>query len=217
MATFASRDRTSSRGVRRRVLLAATALIVFALLFGIALWTRDAMSSTPSPLGPSNGGGPDIHSPLFYRSVNMPFGDAKTNIVLGFKPHSEFRFGFNIWNRGDSPLRIEGVVPPEEGSLNMARVTRLLLQHKPNSYGFDGATEAPLTIAPGKDGFVIPVIETGGPCRRHYSKSGGEAFDSIHLRYRYRGRERTEWYSMPFVVGIVCGNPKRWIDGVVSP
>ncbi len=188
-----------------------------ALVLALALWTRDAVSSTPSPLGPSNGGGPDIHSPLFYRSVNLPFGDSKTNLVLGFKPHSEFRFGFNIRNRGNSPLRIEGVVPPDEGWVGMAPVRRLLLQHKPRNYTFDGASEAALTIEPGSDAFVIPVIETDGPCRRHYSENGGESFDSIHLRYRYRGRERTEWYSMPFVVGIVCGNPKLWIDRVVSP
>ena len=217
MTTSESRAQPASRRVKRRVLFAIAVLVVGALVLGLAFWTRDASSSTPSPLGPSNGGGPDINSPLFYRSVRAPFGDAKTNLVLGFKPHSEFRFGFNIWNRGDSPVRIEGVVPPEEGWLGMAPIRRLLFQPKPQNYTLDGATEAPLTIEPGKDAFLIPVIETGDPCRRHYSKGGSQSFDSIHLRYRYRGRERTEWYSMPFVVGIVCGNPKFVIDRVVSP
>jgi hypothetical protein len=99
----------------------------------------------------------------------------------------------------------------------MTPIRRLLLQHKPGSYSRDGATEAPLTIAPGKDGFVIPVIETGGPCRRHFAANSGESFDQVHLRYRYRGRDRTEWYSLPFTVTTVCGNPKLVIEQITSP
>jgi hypothetical protein len=38
----------------------------------------------------------------------------------------------------------------------------------------------------------------------------------MQLRYRYRGHERTEWYSMPVVIGIVCGNPKGMVDSAVG-
>ena len=39
------------------------------------------------------------------------------------------------------------------------------MQHNPRSYSFVGATSEPLTIEPGGYGLVVPVIETGGPCR----------------------------------------------------
>jgi len=195
-------------------------LLVAVIAAGIAavLWPPSGLPfmGTRSPLGPSNGYGPDIHSPLFYRSVRLPFGDAKTNFVLGFRPHSEFRFDFDIQNRGRSPLRIEGVVPPGVGWVGMMRVRRMLFQHDPQTFSFVGATPEPLTIAPGRSGVVVAVIETGGPCRAHFSRNSGESFDSIRLRYSYRGRERTESYSLPVVVGMVCGNPKRWVDDAVS-
>ena len=74
--------------------------------------------------------GPDSDSPLFYRSVSLPFGDAKTNFVLRFRPHLRFRFDFDIQNRGRSPLRRDGVVPSSGG---MMHVRRLLMQHNPRS------------------------------------------------------------------------------------
>ena len=64
---------------------------------------------------------------------------------------------------------------------------------------------------------VVPVLETGGPCRTHYSPGSGEGTDAIHLRYSYRGVERTAWFTMPVVIGVVCGDPKPWIDNAVTP
>jgi hypothetical protein len=175
------------------------------------LWTKEP----PSPLGLSDAWAPGAGSPLFYRSIDLPFGDSKTNYVLGFKPHSQFRFGFSVPNNGDSPVRIDGVAPPSPGNA-MLRVKRLLFQHDPHRMTFSGATEEPLTIEPGDEGFVIPVLETGGPCAPNWTDNGAESWDSIHLRYRYRGHERTEWYSMPVVIGIVCGDPKTMVDGALG-
>src|SRR5262245_35631178 len=195
-------------------------LLVAVIAAGVAavLWPPSGLPfrSSSSPLGPSNGYGPDVRSPLFYRSMGLPFGDAKTNFVLRFRPHSEFRFDFDIQNRGGLPVRIEGVVPAAEGTVAMMHVRRLLMQDNPRTFSPVGATAEPLTIAPGESGVVVPVIETGGPCRAHFSPNSGESFDSIRLRYSYRGRERTESYSLPVVVGMVCGNPKRWVDQAVS-
>jgi hypothetical protein len=193
----------------RVALVAAAALIVIAAV-ALALFLRNRDAT--SPLGPSNAYGPDIGSPLFYRDMRLPFGDAKTNFVLRFKPHSTFRFEFTITNRGDSSLRIDGVVPPDEGCCAMGRIRHLLMQHSRNRYILAGATQAPLTIQPGRDGLVIPVYETGGPCRSHWEAGSGESFDRIHLRYTYKGSQHTEWYSMPVVIGIVCGDPKKFID-----
>jgi hypothetical protein len=50
----------ASRRAKQRGLLAVAALVVVALIVGLALWKKDAASSTRSPLGPSNGGGADI-------------------------------------------------------------------------------------------------------------------------------------------------------------
>jgi hypothetical protein len=184
----------------------------------LVLWQPSSVPfrTTRSPLGPSNGYGPDADSPLFYRSVRLPFGAAKTNFVLRFRPHSRFRFEFDIQNRGRSPLRIEGLVPPSPDSVQMVRFTRLLMQHKPQTYSYVGATAEPLTIEPGGSGVVVPVLETRGPCRTHYSPGSGEETDVIRLRYSYRGVERTEWFSMPVVVGMVCGNPKTWVDRAIG-
>jgi hypothetical protein len=190
-----------------RVALVAAGVLIVILAVALALFLRGRDSA--SPLGPSNAWGPDLGSPLFYRSMRLPFGDAKTNFVLGYKPHAKFRFGFTITNRGHSPLRIDGVVPPSEGCCAMGRIRHLLMQHSRNRF-LAGATEEPLTIQPGRDGYVIPVFETGGPCRSHWSTNGGESFDRIHLRYTYRGHAHTEWYAMPVVVGIVCGDPKSF-------
>jgi len=197
------------------------AAVLVAAVVGalVVLWSPNHVPfrTSHSPLGQSNGWAPDIDSPLFYRSVSAPFGDAKTNYVLRFRPHSRFRFGFDVHNNGTSPLRIEGVVPTSADWRGMMHIRHVLMQHKPNDYTFDGASSKPLTIEPGGNGFLIPIIETAGPCGANYSRGGGESFDTIHLRYSYRGGERTEWYSLPMVIGMVCGNPKRWVDNVVAP
>ncbi len=99
----------------------------------------------------------------------------------------------------------------------MLRVKRLLFQHHAQRFTFEGATAEPLTIEPGEEGFVIPVLATGGPCAPNWSDNGAEWTDSIQLRYRYRGHERTEWYSMPVVIGIVCGDPKGMVESAVGP
>ena len=200
--------------------LLVSVVLVAAIAAGLVLvfWhpTGVPFRSTRSPLGPSHGFGPDFRSPLYYRSVSLPFGDAKTNFVLRFRPHSEFRFDFDIQNRGGSPVRIEGVVPPRGSRLGMMHIRRMLFQHNPRSFSFAGATEEPLTIAAGRSGVVVPVIETDGPCMSNHSANSGEGLESIQLRYSYRGAERTAWYSLPVVIGMVCGNPKQWVDGAVS-
>ena len=190
------------------LVIATALLLVAAGVVAVALFLR--AREPASPLGKSDGWAPGAGSPLFYRSMNLPFGDSKTNYVLRFKPHSHFRFGFSVPNTGNSPVRIEGVEPPSPGHA-MFRVKRLLFQHDPHRMTFAGATEEPLTIEPGDEGFVIPVLETGGPCAPNYTDNGAEASDSIQLRYRYRGHERTEWYSMPVVIGIVCGDPGKMV------
>jgi hypothetical protein len=196
-------------------MLGAVALVTAgAVAFGIVKTTS---ASESSPLGASSGWAPDIDSPLFYRSLSLPFGDSKTNYVLRFEPHSRFRFLFDVYNRGTSPLRIEGVVPPPAGSVQMMRIERLLFQHEPNSFTMAGATTEPLAIEAGQHGVLIPVVQTGDPCRAHYEASSSESFDAIHLRYRYRGKERTERFSLPVVIGMFCGNPEPWLDRAVSP
>jgi hypothetical protein len=204
---------------RRSIVVAAVLLAAIPGGLALLLWPPSGVPfrTTHSPLGPSSGWGPDADSPLFYRSVSQPFGDAKTNFVLRFRPHSRFRFDFDIQNRGRSPLRIDGLVPPSADSVQMVRFTRLLMQHKPQTFSFVGATAEPLTIEPGGFGVVVPVLETGGPCRTHYSAGSGEGTDAIHLRYSYRGVERTEWFTMPVVIGMVCGDPKPWIDNAATP
>ena len=100
----------------------------------------------------------------------------------------------------------------------MLRFTRLLMQHKPQTYSYFGATAEPLTIEPGGSGVMVPVIETGGSCRTHHSPGSGEETDAIHLRYPYRGVERTEWFcDAGLCVGMVCRNfPKPWVDRAIG-
>jgi hypothetical protein len=216
MSTAPRGQRASRRVGGVGVLLAAAVLVIGgAVAFGIVKSTN---ASESSPLGPSSDFGPDVDSPLFYQSISLPFGDSKTNYVLRFKPHSQFRFLFDVYNRGTSPLRIEGVVPPPAGSVRMMRIERVLFfQHKPNTFTMAGATTEPLTIEPGRRGLLIPIVETRGPCRANYEANSSEEFDTIRLRYRYRGKERTERFSLPVVIGMFCGNPEPWLDRVGSP
>ena len=143
---------------------------------------------------------PDADSPLFYRSVSLPFGDARTNFVLRFRPHSRFRFDFDIQNRGRSPLRIEGLVPPSADSVQMVRFTRLLMQHKladlqlRRCHG-GAADDRARRIRASWSRSSRRVGHAGRITRR----GPVEETDVIHLRYSYRGVERTEWFSMPVV------------------
>ena len=63
---------------------------------------------------------------------------------------------------------------------------------------------------------MIPVLETRGRCGASFRAGGSEELDSIRLDYSYRGDRKTESYSLPVVVGIVCGSPKLLLDSVVS-
>jgi len=218
VATYASGRRPARRLSRRSRVVSAVLAAAIVVGLAIALWPPNGVPfrAARSPLGPSNGYGPDSLSPLFYRSMSLPFGDERTNFVLRFRPHSRFRFDFDIENRGRSPLRIEGVVPTSPDWAGMMHIRRLLFQHNPRSFSHVGATPDPLTIEPGRSGVVVPVIETDGPCRATYSPGGAEGLESIQLRYSYRGEERTEWYPLPVVIGMFCGDPKLWVDVAVS-
>ena len=209
VTTFASRGRLFGLGLA----VAAFAAILF-VLFGPAIGAQS--SAQFSPLGAAVAWGPDAKSPLFYSSVHPPFGDGKTAYVLRFRPHSRFRFGVGILNEGHSPLRIEGIVPTRTDTQSMLHITGLQMQHRPNTMALAGATSEPLTIPPGGLGYVIPVLDTRGRCGASFSAGGSEELDSIRLDYSYRGDRKTESYSLPVVVGIVCGSPKLLLDSVVS-
>jgi hypothetical protein len=195
-----------------------SAVLVAAVAAGLAvvLWQPSGVPfrATHSPLGGAFAWGPDGKSPLYYRSVRPPFGDGKTTFVLRFRPHSQFRFGVAIPNTGRSPVRIDGIVTTSPEYAGMMRITGLQLQHKPNAAVLAGATSEPLVIEPGGFGYVIPILETRGSCP---SQGAGESFDSVQLKYTYRGSQRTATYSLPVVVGIYCGNPKSLVDNAVTP
>jgi len=214
VTTLASEKRPATRRFRPRdVVVAALVLAAVAAVLLFIFGPVDvSFGRASSPLGPANGWAPDVRSPLYYRKVNPPFGDPKTNYVLRFRPHAQFRFGVGIENRGSHPLRIEGIVPDTEWR-GMARVTGMRFQHRRNAYVLEGATSDPLVIEPRGTGFVIPVVQTGASCTR----DAEEYFDSIKLRYSYRGKQTTERYSLPVVVGIACRNARRLVDGVVTP
>ncbi len=91
------------------------------------------------------------------------------------------------------------------------------MQHKPQTVSYVGATAEPLTIEPGGFGVVVPVLETGGPCRTHYSPGSGRGDRRDSLEVLVPGLERTEWFTMPVVIGVVCGDPKPWVDNAVTP
>ena len=209
VTTFASRGRLFGLGL---------AAVAFAAVLFVLFWPAIGAQSSEqfTPLGAAVAWGPDAKSPLFYSGVHPPFGDGKTAYVLRFRPHSQFRFGVAIPNEGDSPLRIEGIVTTRTDTQSMLHITGLQMQHRPNTMALAGATSEPLTIPPKGLGYVIPVLETRGHCRASFSAGGSEEFDSIQLDYSYRGNRKTESYSLPVIVGIVCGSPKLLMDSVVS-
>ena len=199
---------------RRSVVVAA--VLVAAITAGaFVLWPRSTLPfrTAHSPLGEAIAWGPDGKSRLYYRTVSLPFGDGKSNFVLRFRPHSQFRFGVGIPNTGRSPLRIDGIVTTSPEYAGMMRIAGLQMQHKPNAAVFAGATSEPLLIEPGGFGYVIPILETRGSCH----SQGAESFDSVQLKYTYRGAQRTATYSLPVVVGIYCGNPKSLVDNAITP
>jgi hypothetical protein len=200
---------------RRSLLVSALLIIMVAGVLAVVLWRHEGVPfrARHSPLGRAFAWGPDSSSPLYYRSVTPPFGDGKTNFVLGFRPHSQFRFGVAIPNNGHSPVRIDGIVPTSRDYAGMMRITGLRFQHRPNAFTFAGATAEPLVIEPGGSGYVIPILETRGRCP---AQGAGEAFDSVQLKYTYRGSHRVADYALPVVVGIECGNPKALVDSAVS-
>ena len=201
----------------RRSLVVFAALVA-AVAAGLAfvLWPSNGVPfrAAHSPLGRAVAWGPDGKSPLYYRSVHTPFGEGKTNFVLRFRPYSRFRFGIGIPNAGSSPVRIDGIVPTSPDYAGMFRITGLQMQHRPNAMVLAGATSEPLVIPPNGVGYVIPMLETTAKC---FSPGTGEYFDSIQLKYTYRGSHRTATYSLPVVVGIYCGNPRPLVDDAVTP
>jgi hypothetical protein len=203
--------------VSRRSLVVA-AVLVAAIVAGLALvfWSPSSVPfrAAHSPLGGAIAWGPDGKSPLYYRSVSPPFGDGRTTFVLRFRPHSQFRFGVGIPNTGRSLLRIDGIVTTRPEYAGMMRIIGLQMQHKRNAAVLAGATSEPLVIEPGGFGYVIPILETRGRCP---AQGAGEGFDSVRLKYTYRGSHRTATYSLPVVVGIYCGNPKSLVDNAVTP
>ena len=206
MTTFASRARSVPTawvlsGAVGLVLLGAAIVVTVVLLKPGEF--RSPVDPTPSVWGP------DTKSPLFYRSINAPF-EGKTTYILRFRPHAQFRFGFDVHNRGSSPLRIEGVVTGRSGCCFALRYAGLQAQHRPFAYVFAGATSEPLTIPPDAWGYVIPTMMTGARCQM--DSGGAEVFQNVTLKYSYRGTKRTEDYALPAVIGIVCGNPKQVVD-----
>lgn len=84
------------------------------------------------------------------------------------------------------------------------------MQHRPNTYTFAGATSEALMIPPGGYGYLISTLETGARC--NMVEGGGEVRGSVTLKYSYRGVHRTQDYSLPVVIGIVCSNPQQVVD-----
>jgi hypothetical protein len=104
----------------------ALAMVAGAVLAGF-LWLRNY-----SPLEYAGGAtGPDIKSPLFYRSVSAPFSGG-SSYILRFRPNSSFRFGIDVHNSGRLPIRIEGIVTTHEDWGGPFRITGLQMQHKPH-------------------------------------------------------------------------------------
>ena len=210
MATFAARARPAST---RSLLLCAVALVLLGVAIGASVvYLRPGEFRSPLD-SDSDAWGPDSKSPLYYRSVTAPF-TGKTNYVLRFRPHARFRFGMDIRNRGSSPVRIDGVVTDPAMCCAALRFVGFEAQHRPNEYSLAGSTSGPLTIPPGGHGYVIPTMETGARC--HGEAGSGEFFESVRLKYSYRGKHKTQDYSMPAVIGIVCGNPKQFVDRVLA-
>jgi hypothetical protein len=202
--------------VSRRSVVVAAVLVAAIAAGAFVLWTPSSVPfrTAHSPLGEAIAWGPDGKSRLYYRTVSPPFGDGKSNFVLRFRPHSQFRFGVGIPNTGRSPVRIDGIVTTRPDYAGMMRIIGVQMQHKPNAAVLAGATSEPLVIEPGGFGYVIPILETRGSCP---SQGAGEGFDSVRLNYTYRGSHRTATYSLPVVVGIYCGNPKSLVDNAVTP
>jgi hypothetical protein len=217
VTSYASDERPVNRRVSRRSIIVSVVLFA-AVAGGVAfVLLRPAgvpFRAAPSPLGQAIAWGPDSDSPLYYLTVSQPFGDGKTTFVLRFRPHSQFRFGVGIPNKGRSPVRIDGIVTTSPDYAGMMRITGLQMQHRPNAVVLAGVTSKPLVIEPGGFGYVVPILETRGSCTAHGTS---EAFDSVQLKYTYRGAHRTTDYSLPVVVGVYCGNPKSLIDNVVTP
>jgi len=187
----------------------------FALVAAVFIWQR-AADAGPAPLDDAGGSSvPDSESPLFYRGVDAPFGNGKMTYILRFRAHSRFRWGFDVHNRGSSAVRIEGIETTPAYWRGPFRITGLQLQHRPRYAGLAGATSEPLTIPPDGFGLVIPVLETQARC--NLVPGGAQTFDSVTLKYSYRGGHKTQVYPMPMVVGMVCGDPRRVVDQMLGP
>jgi hypothetical protein len=211
VTTFASRGRPVPNpwvAVSAFLLLVLLGIAVAALIVSI----RSSLVFK-SPLdSQSDAWGPDIKSPLFYRSIDEPFYDS-TSYVLQFRPHKTFRFGMSLHNHGGSPLRVEGIVPTRSGCCSSLGYVGLLMQHRPNWVTFRGVTAKPLTIQPGGDAYVVPVMATGAKC---YLLDGGVAvFKSVTLKYSYKGQQRTQEYTLPAAIGMVCSHPERIVNGII--
>jgi hypothetical protein len=211
VTTFAYRGRPAATAW---VLTSALALVLLGAAIAVLVVLLKP-GEFRSPIDPiANGWGPDTKSPLFYRSIYAPF-EGKTNYILRFRPHARFRFGIDVHNRGSAPVRIEGLVTGRKGCCATLRYASLQLQHRPNAYVLAGSTSEPLTIPPDGYGYVIPTMETGARC--YMDAGGAEVFQTVSLKYSYRGKNRTEDYSLPAVIGIVCNRPKQVIDQVLGP
>jgi hypothetical protein len=213
VTTFASRGRPASNpwvAVSAFLLLVLLGIAVAAVIVSIR-----SSFGFKSPLdSQSDGFGPDISSPLFYRGVSAPFGES-TSYVLRFRPNSTFRFGMSLHNHGSAPLRIDGIVPSRTGCCLSLRYVGLELQHNPRVNGFKGATREPLTIPPNGDGWVIPVMSTGAKC--YLVAGGGEIFKAVTLKYSYQGHHRTQEYPLPAAVGFACSHPERLLGSSFGP
>jgi hypothetical protein len=177
--------------------------------------SKEVGTFAPLDPGGSTTWAPDVKSPLFYRSISPAFGKGKTSYVLRFRPNSQFRFGFSVHNRGRHPVRIEGIETKQDTYIGALGVTRLQMQHRPNTYSFAGATSRPLTIPSDGYGYLIATIETGDRC--NLVDGGAEIMGSVRLEYSYRGVHRTQGYSLPMVIGIVCRNPQQVVAQMFGP
>lgn len=190
----------------------ALAIVLLAVAVTAFLWLdRYAPLEDPG----SGASGPDIDSPLFYRSVSAPFSD-ETSYILRFRPRSSFRFGFDLRNGGRFPVRIDGIVPTFEAWRGPFKVVGLQMQHRPNSSIFKGATSEPLTIEPGDSAFVIPVLRTGSRC--NLVGGGASILTAVRLRYSYlRVFHKEQELVLPMRVGMVCRNPQQVVDRMLGP
>jgi hypothetical protein len=186
---------------------------MFLVLLAAGVLAALVWARSYAPLEYSGGfSGADTESPLFDRSIVPLFGEEGSALEVGyllrFRPHSSFRFGFDVYNGGRLPVRIDGIQTTPRTWRGPFRITGMKVQPKPHTYAFDGSRAGSLMIQPDKYGYVIPTLETGARC--NLLPGGTNGFNSVRLRYSYLGVfRRSQTVTLPMTIEMTCDDPKR--------